>query len=261
MNSLLTAVRTLTVCPLPADEPFTGADALVWFPAVGAVLGGLLYGLATGGEALLEIWAAPWPEGLALLILAAQYPATGALHLDGLADWADARAGRDRTERLSIMADSMVGTFGMLAIVFSVLIRFVALSRLISAGLVVWLVPVLMTARAGQVHLCVRCASARNSGAGAGFVEGARATHWIVAIGATFLVQGIWFGVPGIVVGAAGLLIGEEFGRRNTAQLGGVTGDVIGACNEWIEVLLLAGLAAVVDLLPDSFPLLAQLFG
>ena len=89
MRGLILAVQFLTRLPTPALKDFRAeqlAGAIVWFPLVGLLLGGLVAGAAwLGGR------VDPWLG--ALLALAVWVGVTGALHLDGLADLADARGG------------------------------------------------------------------------------------------------------------------------------------------------------------------------
>src|ERR1700751_5602852 len=124
------AVATAFFTRLPVDaRPRDGwrlADSAWTFPLVGAGIGAVAalafllaqsIGLGSQPAALFAVLA-----GLAL---------TGALHEDGLADTADGFfGGRDREGRLAIMRDTRHGTFGVLAIVFSVLLRAAALAEI-----------------------------------------------------------------------------------------------------------------------------------
>src|SRR5437016_2612899 len=123
---------------LPVDPRPAGlwrlADSAWAFPLVGAGIG------AAAAFALLLaqlIGLASWPA--ALLSVLAGVALTGALHEDGLADTADGFCGgRDREEKLAILRDSRQGSYGVLAIVLSVLLRaaaLVAVGDVIHAGL------------------------------------------------------------------------------------------------------------------------------
>ena len=87
LRGLVTAVRTLTILPIPGRDAERLTASLPWFPFVGALLGGAVYGLgllvglAAGGS---------WPTGSAVVMVAAGAWLTRGLHLDGLADCADA---------------------------------------------------------------------------------------------------------------------------------------------------------------------------
>ena len=108
---------------MPAD---LHGRALGWYPVIGALIG--LFGAAVytaGTSAGLTSSAA------ALLTLGVQITLTGALHEDGLADVADGfGGGRDKMAKLAIMRDSRLGSYGVLALIFSVGLRWSALVAL-----------------------------------------------------------------------------------------------------------------------------------
>jgi len=121
-----TAFLTRIPAPRPVGHAGLLADAAWAFPLVGAGIGAvsaLVFLLAQ----LLRL--GDWPA--ALLAVLADVALTGALHEDGLADTADGFfGGHDREERLKIMRDTRHGTFGVLAIVLSVLLRTAALAEI-----------------------------------------------------------------------------------------------------------------------------------
>ena len=126
MHGLLVAIGFLTRIPVPAavfDDAGARVRSLPWYPLVGLLLGGLLYLLA---------WAIHgWPPLLsAAVTLAAWVALTGALHLDGLADSADAWVGGigDRVRTLAIMKDPNCGPMGVTAVVLTLLLKFAALA-------------------------------------------------------------------------------------------------------------------------------------
>ena len=87
-RGLVTAIRTLTILPIPGRDAESVAAALYWFPLVGLLVGLLQWGL---GECIGTIAAKGWPAGAAAVVLVGGAVLTRGLHLDGLADWADAR--------------------------------------------------------------------------------------------------------------------------------------------------------------------------
>ena len=108
----------------PASDE-TVAASFAWFPIVG-----FLIGLALVGEdwILAHFFAQVIRSVLIMLSLTV---VTGAVHLDGLADTADALgAGRDRERALEILRDSRVGTFGASAIFFDLTLKILALATL-----------------------------------------------------------------------------------------------------------------------------------
>ena len=106
------SIGFLTVIPVPhvAMSPTLTARSLALFPLIGAVIGALLGGLGLWLDQIL-------PAGpVAALLIAGGALLTGGLHLDGLMDTADGIfGGRSPEQRLTIMRDSRVGAFGVIA--------------------------------------------------------------------------------------------------------------------------------------------------
>src|SRR5262249_43454290 len=126
VSSLVLAVRFLTVVPIPGrdvDPREALGRAAWWFPVIGLALGMVL---AAADRALQAVGS---PMLAAALVIALWKAATGAIHLDGLADCLDGLAGHDRVRRLAIMQDSRIGVFGAVGLTFYLLIAFVGLSE------------------------------------------------------------------------------------------------------------------------------------
>jgi adenosylcobinamide-GDP ribazoletransferase len=181
------------------------------------------------------------PLAAALLALAATVLATGGLHEDGLADTADGfGGGRDPAEKLAIMRDSRSGAFGALALVFSVGLRAAALAAIADAGLVL---PALVAAHAvgrGALPLVMRrLPPARADGLGAeagrpgAEVAGAAAA---IAVLVAFVCLGFWLGLAAIAFSVLGMALLAMLARR---QIGGYTGDVLGAIEQGGEIIML----------------------
>src|SRR5580658_10246477 len=116
MRAFLGAVSFLTILKVPGKAEAPGKSA-IFFPLVGALLGLGGAGIFLGASRALPVSLA------ALLTVAFWVGISGVLHEDGLADVADAfRAGRSREMMLSILKDSRIGTFGAVAIVFSIVV-------------------------------------------------------------------------------------------------------------------------------------------
>ncbi len=240
----VTAVRTLTVLPCPGRDAARFADALPWFPLVGALLGALLACL------LAALTPLRWPLGAAALAVLANVLLTRAIHVDGLADMIDALGGgRTRERRLEIMKDSCNGAFGVTAVVLDLLLKTVALARLAETANVRAIIIVFVLARTAQAVIAASLPYARASGGTAApFVAGATRRHALAAILiAAALIASLSHGNPLALAGtaiAAALVAGLSiFYRRN---FGGVTGDLIGATNEIVETTLLLLAAATV---------------
>ncbi|SCW45222.1 cobalamin-5'-phosphate synthase [Sphingobium faniae] len=127
MKGFLIAMQFLTRLPTPRIA-FTSAEfasAIRWFPAIGLILGSIVtLGIRAGG--LID----PWVGALSGLLL--WVAVTGGLHLDGLADIADARgaAHGNRERMMAALADPHVGSFGVIAIAMLLLGKLVLIHAL-----------------------------------------------------------------------------------------------------------------------------------
>ena len=131
MKGLIVALQFLTRLPMPritvSSDEF--AASMRWFPAAGLVVGAIVAGAAWAG-ARLDSWTG------ALLALTAWVLVTGALHLDGLGDVADASgaAHKDKQRLLAVLADPHIGSFGVTAIALQLLAKLVLLHAVIVQG-------------------------------------------------------------------------------------------------------------------------------
>ncbi|HWK47580.1 MAG TPA: adenosylcobinamide-GDP ribazoletransferase [Stellaceae bacterium] len=233
----LTRLPVLYQRPMPADAL---ARATWTFPLVGALVGSI--GAAVSA---LGIVAGLGDVPVALLVLAATVLLTGAMHEDGLADSADGLGGGATVERkLAVMRDSRIGTYGVLALLFSVSLRaalIAALAQAPAGHLPAALIAAHAASRAG-LPLVMRLLSPSRPG-GLGAAAG-RPTTMVAAIAALFgcaLAVVAYGGLPGLIPAAAaalGIAFVAWLARR---QIGGYTGDVLGAAQQVGEV---AGLLA-----------------
>jgi len=249
VKGFVSALRTLTILPVPGKDSDRMVSALPWFPVVGLVLGSLLYGAA---RLFSGVAGGTWPEATAVAVLILGIVLTRGLHMDGLADWADGFwGGRERDEVLRIMKDTQVGTFGVCALACIVLAKWVCLTRLIVAGVPEWVIVAYVASRTCQVDMAVAQPYARdNGGTGAPFVKGAGLLHLSVAGAVAFALLLV---VPGldltsIAAVALGWLVARAFGLWCHRRVGGVTGDLLGACSEIVETVVLAFGAIAADL-------------
>src|SRR5690606_1423376 len=124
--------KFLTRLPSPEVADFHASDlsrSAVWFPAVGALIGLFLLFVQSIAGML-------GPAVGALAVLIAWVWITGALHIDGLADVADAMgaAHRDPERFLSVLRDPHIGTFGVIAVLIVLLTKLILLSELIGSA-------------------------------------------------------------------------------------------------------------------------------
>jgi len=245
IDRLLCAIRLLTRLPTPRVAelaPDWMARSAKYFPLVGQGVG-----VASAGVWLVasRIWGAPLA---ALLSVAAAAALTGAFHEDGLADSADGLGGgRTREQRLEIMKDSRIGVFALLAVGFCVAVRVLALASL-PIGQGVW---ALIGAHGGG-RLVAVVVMARQPYAGdpavAKLAPGPGRVRWAeLAFAGLTCIWPLFF--LGLALSLAGCLLGAVaatwLALTAKRQIGGYTGDVLGAAEQLFETAFLLGLAAM----------------
>jgi adenosylcobinamide-GDP ribazoletransferase len=224
----------LPVMPARAADEDSVASSLGWFPLIGFALGAML---------ALEDWLLRFvlnPELRTALLVMSLAIVTGAVHLDGLADTADAlSAGRDRPRALEILRDSRIGSFGAIALFFVLALKILALSTIGGSARCFAIVFAPGFARWAMVAVSFRMDYLRTGGAGASILGSghgrslaiASATIAIaIAIAASLKLLTVW------IVAIIGIALLRGFYAR---WLGGVTGDLIGAAGELVETLAL----------------------
>jgi adenosylcobinamide-GDP ribazoletransferase len=228
------AIALLTRVPVRSPSTQDLSRAVPWFPVVGAMIGLAVGGAYAGGRLILPApLAATLAVGLGVLL-------TGAFHEDGLADTADALGGgRTREEALRILRDPRLGTFGVTALVLSLVARIAAVASLSPWVAVSALVGAHALGRAAAVGLLGALPPASEEGLGAGYGGAVRgsgvATGLALGLAAGVAAMGLW-AIPGVA--AAGLGAGLV-GRLAVKKLGGFTGDVLGAVEQVAEILVL----------------------
>jgi adenosylcobinamide-GDP ribazoletransferase len=244
VEELKASIIFCTRLPLLRATPIAN-DALgkaAWaFPIAGilvGLIGALVYGIAH------RFGVTAWPA--AGLSVAATLLATGCLHEDGLADTADGfGGGKSREQKLAIMRDSRIGTYGVCAVVLALLLRVSMLASFFDTRSAMWaLIAAHAAARATMPTLMFILPPARSDGlsyaagrppgtavavaALIGFVVLAICLHPLRGVGTLILL--------GVIVGVMTWL--------SASQIDGQTGDVNGALEQVSEIaVLLAALA------------------
>lgn len=235
LAELQLAIMLLTRLPAGhlSKAPSMGQSAWA-FPIVGAIIGAIAAVVMTALTGLDPILAAG-------LTVTAMVLMTGGLHEDGLADLADGfGGGRDKARKLEIMRDSRIGSYGTIALILVLGLRVQALAQVVGQGSAICgLIAIEAASRAGLPLVLRLMPAARGDGLGHGAaqVSWARAVIALgIGMGALTLIGGmaaIWVGVTIAVVLAALAVLALQ-------QIGGQTGDVLGAmqalsaCAAWI---------------------------
>jgi adenosylcobinamide-GDP ribazoletransferase len=228
----LTLLTRLPVGGFTASHPPPG-DCIWAYPLVGAVVG------AVGAAMLWLAMRAGMPQPVAVLwVLAAMVLLTGGLHEDGLADVADGLGGgRSRERKLAIMRDSRIGTFGALALVFSLGLRLLDLALSPHPLRVLLLAAVL--GRGAMLLPLLLLSPARADGLAAALGQRRLAP---LAAGLALSAAAAWLAPA---AGLAALLAGLVVAALAQTQVGGYTGDVFGAAEQAAECAVLSALVGV----------------
>jgi adenosylcobinamide-GDP ribazoletransferase len=236
--------RLIGVDPSPTPD-FRRASRV--FPVVGCLIG------LAGGIVLWIALAIGMPAlAAATLAVTATMALTGGLHEDGLADTADSFGGATAEQRLQIMDDSRIGTFGAAALVLTLLIRVTSLAALAAvlgpSGAAAVLVAAEGISRAAMVRLWHELPAARLNGLAH---ESGPPDHtaMLIALVIGLVLALLLIPVIGLrpVIVAAILAAAASYGlTRLVAQaLGGRTGDTLGACQQVALAAFLVGAATV----------------
>jgi adenosylcobinamide-GDP ribazoletransferase len=238
----LAALQFLTRIPIRLRSEPSMATAVVWFPAVGATIG------VAAGAAGAAAWHVVPPSVAAALTITIALLITGAFHEDGLGDIADAFGGGYTVERrLEIMKDSRHGTYGVAAMCVSIVIRMLAVGTLPGpAAIFATLVAAHTLARAAAVALMAAVPLAGHSGLGADYGRstspGRAGVALVSGCAISVVAVGWWIGPMLLAALVAAVAVGWLARRK----IGGISGDVLGACEQVAEcacMVVVSGLA------------------
>jgi adenosylcobinamide-GDP ribazoletransferase len=236
IRAFFSAIAFLTVIPVPeALKSRRDSAMFAGYPLAGIVIGALLSVVFFAAGLVFP------PVVAAVVLIACSLLLTGAIHLDGLADCADAFYGRrDKETTLRILKDPRIGTMGGAAIGLSLLARFAAFVSLPS-HLVLVCLPIAAMFSRSAVLTAMRLLPYVRGDAG---ILPARSSvgRGALAFAIAALVASLVL-LP--VATAAGLLVLALFWRLAWKKIGGCTGDVLGATIEIGEIVFLLAAAAV----------------
>ena len=211
------------------------AEAVWAYPVVGAAIG------AIGGAVYWLAHSLSCPPPLAAICaILAMVLATGAMHEDGLADFADGLAGETKERSLSIMRDHQIGTYGVIALVLSLAMRATAITLIAEPHAVVAaLVGAGAASRLSAVLIMTVLPPARRDGLSAS-VGSPTAGLAGITLCLTFMIA--WLVLPFVVsllLILSAIVSAMVLGRMALTRLGGQTGDVLGASSQVCECLAL----------------------
>jgi adenosylcobinamide-GDP ribazoletransferase len=248
-SEFLNALRFMTIIPVPSSDAPIAPDWLSrcakYFPAVGIGVG-----LASAVVLLLadRIWG---PVVASLLAVATSIAVTGALHEDGLADTADGLGGGASVEkRLAIMKDSRIGTYGTLALVFSLSLRVTALADMPAWTAAVALIAAHAAARVTPIFVMNALPYAGDTAAmKVSYTEAPVSAHDRAFALIVVLCALLPLAFVSLLSVIAGLLLGAALAAAATLwarqRINGYTGDILGAIEQMFEIGFLLGVAAI----------------
>jgi adenosylcobinamide-GDP ribazoletransferase len=226
-------VQFLTRLPVPAYkfEPDMVLGSAKLFPVIGALVG-------LGAMAIQWLLRAHLPANvIAVVVLVYFGMLTGGLHEDGLADTLDGLgAGGSRKRMLDIMRDSRIGSFGALAILFSVLFRWVLLATMAPAKFGSYVLAAQVLCRWTALPLAAFLPSARTDGLGEKLARKVSIPALALGTAITLAIVGFSLRAQMAAPIAAVIAVTIISGLVYRAKLGGITGDCFGASNQMAEI-------------------------
>ncbi len=244
LQLFFTALAFFTRIPCAAWGGHSEEDlnhAAKYFPLVGVVVGALAALVYQAASAML-------PASLAVLLsMVSTLLLTGAFHEDGLSDAVDGLGGGwGKEQALAIMKDSRIGSYGAIALVMALLIKFQLLASLPPALVSAVLVAGHGLSRFAAVTLMYFQRYVRENGKAKPLAQHISGQGLLVAaifglVPLALLAPHLWWALLPVVV------VGAWFARKLARRLGGYTGDCLGAMQQLCELAFYLGVAACVS--------------
>lgn len=244
LESIVVAFQFLTRLYLPINVEWNTTNlrrSLTWFGLVGAFIGVILAGAMTLFNRFDLI-----PAVAAIIILLIWIFITGGMHIDGISDMADGFFSmRDKEKTLEIMKDSHVGAFGVITIVFLLLIKFEMLKEFIIIEKNVWLLilpPTIARIAAGLVLSFYE--TTKKSGLGYTFHSSDPRIFWAIGFIVTLIISSI-LNIKSLIFIGIAILASNLMAIWAKKKIGGLNGDIYGAIVETVEVIGMVFICAV----------------
>ncbi|VVO21556.1 adenosylcobinamide-GDP ribazoletransferase [Pseudomonas fluorescens] len=214
--------------------------SLLFYPLVGLLIGVILWALnwlLLGTPLLLH----------AALLLTAWVLLSGGLHLDGLADSADAWLGGygDRECTLTIMKDPRSGPIAVVTLVLVLLLKFAALLALIEQPHSVVLIIVPLIGRGAMLGLFLTTPYVRPGGLGQALADHLPRLAGMQVLAVSVVACVLVAGLGGVLAVVLAALVFAWLRHAMLRRLGGTTGDTAGALLELLEMIVIVGLAVI----------------
>jgi adenosylcobinamide-GDP ribazoletransferase len=229
-RDLRTAVGFLTILPVSPRrmEPEDLGNSVKFFPLAGAIYGAVTWGLLMLFQKIFNPEIAAW----ATVFLVAVF--NGCIHWDGFADTADGLGGSTPERRLAIMKDSRLGAFGGIALIFLILGKIFTISKLTNLPLVTFMSVSALSRWVMAVQITTQPVVSQ------GLLKSFQLSHprrdLLIATILMAVVVGFAFPTSLILSGVAFItcfILNWVYQRK----FGGITGDLLGAGNELVELV------------------------
>jgi adenosylcobinamide-GDP ribazoletransferase len=247
IKGLIMGIQFFTSIPIPYAVPMDRDHierAVRTLPVLGLLQGAFYAGLLY----LLLNWTPLSPLASAFFVWLALILVTGGIHLDGWMDASDAFFSfREKDKRLEIMKDPHMGAFGVLSVIVLLSARFLFIYEIVlhavdTIYVLIMLIPFFSKSMTGVLTIKVR--AAKEDGLGTMFKKAAgRYTLWFYPIYIAIVLAALWLVKPEAIGGAVILVLMTGLfiliaARKAVKWFGGITGDVLGASIEGVEVVL-----------------------
>lgn len=245
LNPLITAIRTLTIFPIPGKDTEHFSVSMLYFPLVGAIQGGIVCGIAYS----IQLFFSSVHFLTAIIAVSAAVLTSGSLHLDGFADCADAfGGGHTKDAVLRILKDSRIGTFGTVALFLLLGAKIISYDFLLQKKLFAPIVVSIVLSRSLQAVIFSTLPYARGK-EGTGFLFSRSSnirlyiiTEFIICCTVSILFIPLRSAVPMIIAGSS---FSALFCLLCMKKINGITGDCVGAASELFELFFLFAAVAV----------------
>jgi adenosylcobinamide-GDP ribazoletransferase len=217
----------LTIIPTSNSDLNSIAKNMFLFPIVGIVIGLIIGSLGYGLSLYLE------PLVVSLVVVASLAVITGIHHTDGLADFADGLMTKGTKEKKrKAMKDLSVGSAGIFSIVMYAIGMIIALS--FSSGMELFKIILLSEIMAKfSMVLMAGLGNSASIGSNSPFIDSMKDKKRLLIAGIITIIPLLVIGeMNGLIVFASGIIVTMFLVGLSTKSFGGITGDVMGACNE-----------------------------
>ncbi len=243
MKNFLLALQFLTIIPVRIRH-VSGkalAGSVVYFPLVGLLLGLIL----TGANRFLSFLGLQ-KLFINIILVVLLVILTGGIHLDGMADTADAFfSRRSKEEKLRIMRDSRIGAMGVLSLISITLLKIAFISSIGPLLKPLALLLMCVLGRWAMVLSLFLFPYARQEGKAGAYIKGTDLKVFIFSTLTAFGCAVVIWRMYGFLLLLAMAALAYVIGRFVTGKISGITGDTLGATNEVIEAAVLFSICII----------------